>query len=140
MHIRKLAAYRAWAFFVVVPCMFLAGCRDSSSNNIDFAYTEAIEEGRTAAKDILHKTGADSMIVGFCTDDRIVWTGEFGYADMEKKTVPNSDTLYGIGSVSKMFVTVAAMVLVDQGRIHLDEPVTTYVPDFFMLSPEYKGS
>jgi CubicO group peptidase (beta-lactamase class C family) len=135
---RVLIIYRAWALFVVVPCMFLAACSDGSSDNIDFVYTAAVEEGRTAAKEILDKTGADSMIVGFCTGDRIVWTEGFGYADMETETVPNVDTtLYGIGSVSKMFVTVAAMLLVDEGRIHLDEPVTTYIPDFFMLSSEY---
>lgn len=54
-----------------------------------------------------------------------------------RKKIPNTRTMYGIGSVSKMFATVAAMQLVDQGLLDLDEPVTTYLPDFTMLSPEY---
>ncbi|MFO8089896.1 MAG: hypothetical protein R6U13_08680 [Desulfatiglandaceae bacterium] len=64
--------------------MFLAGCGGRSSNHIEPNYTATIEEGRTAAKEILDKTGANSMIVGFCADGRIVWTEGFGYAEREK--------------------------------------------------------
>jgi CubicO group peptidase (beta-lactamase class C family) len=36
-----------------------------------------------------------------------------------------------------MFATIATMILVDQGKIDLDEPLTTYLPGFTMISPEY---
>jgi len=45
------------------------------------------------------------------------------------KAYETHDTLGGIGSVSKMFVTAAAMQLADQGKIDLDAPVTDYLPE-----------
>lgn len=48
------------------------------------------------------------------------------------------ETLYGIGSVSKMYVTTAIMQLVDEGKIELDNPVTDYLPEFQMEDERYK--
>lgn len=45
--------------------------------------------------------------------------------------------LYGIGSVSKIYVTAAVMKLVEAGKIRLDAPVTTYLKDFKMADPRY---
>lgn len=46
-------------------------------------------------------------------------------------------TLYGIGSVSKMYTTAAVMKLSESGKINLDSPVTTYLKDFKMADPRY---
>ena len=48
------------------------------------------------------------------------------------------DSLYGIGSVSKMFTTVAVMQLVENGKIDLDVPITTYLPEFRMADERYQ--
>jgi len=48
------------------------------------------------------------------------------------------DTMYGIGSVSKMFTTAAVMKLAEQGKVDLDSPVTKYLPDFKMADGRYK--
>lgn len=48
------------------------------------------------------------------------------------------ETLYGIGSVSKMYVTTAIMQLVEEGMIKLDNPVTEYLPEFQMEDERYK--
>lgn len=45
---------------------------------------------------------------------------------------------YGVGSVSKTFVSVAVMQLVDQGKVSLDEPVVTYIPEFKMADERYQ--
>ncbi len=48
------------------------------------------------------------------------------------------DVVCNIGSVSKTFVTVAALQLADAGKIDLDEPVITYIPEFTMDDERYK--
>lgn len=48
-----------------------------------------------------------------------------------------ADTMYGIGSVSKVYTAAAVMQLVDQGLIDLDEPLTTYIPEFVMADARY---
>ena len=47
------------------------------------------------------------------------------------------ERIYGVASVSKVYVTAAVMQLVDRGLVELDEPVTTYIPDFTMADGRY---
>jgi CubicO group peptidase (beta-lactamase class C family) len=104
----------------------------------DLRYTATIAEGRTAIKEIMERTGASSVSVAFTDGDRLVWTETFGHADRASGTPPARETMYCIGSTSKMFATVAVMKLVDRGLISLDEPVVKYLESFRMLSPEYR--
>lgn len=50
----------------------------------------------------------------------------------------NRDTIYGVGSVSKVYTVAAAMQLVEKGKLSLDQPITTYLPEFEMADPRYK--
>ncbi len=48
------------------------------------------------------------------------------------------DTMYGIGSISKVFTAAAVMKLVDEGKLSLDTPVVSYMPEFTMNDTRYK--
>ncbi|WP_252232665.1 serine hydrolase domain-containing protein [Clostridium sp. ZBS15] len=50
----------------------------------------------------------------------------------------SKNTMYGIGSISKMFVTASVMKLVDENKIDLDKPVVNYILDFKMQDERYK--
>lgn len=65
-------------------------------------------------------------------DEKIIWTLSLGYADLENKKPVTSDTLFRIGSISKLFTATAIMQLVEQGKIDLDKPLQTYIPEFSM--------
>src|SRR5258705_9324069 len=54
----------------------------------------------------------------------------FGKRDVEKATPMTADTIFPIHSVTKTITSVAAMMLVDQGKIALDDPVSKYIPSF----------
>ena len=49
----------------------------------------------------------------------------------------NSGGLYGIGSVSKVFTAAAVMKLADDGKLDIDEPLVTYIPEFVMADERY---
>lgn len=53
------------------------------------------------------------------------------------QTKATSETRFNIGSVSKLFAALAAMILVDRGLITLDTPIIDHLPTFKMQSPEY---
>ncbi|MCP4218885.1 MAG: serine hydrolase, partial [bacterium] len=55
----------------------------------------------------------------------------YGYAD-GVKTEPTADTLFQLGPCSQPFTALAALQLEKEGRIRLDEPVSTYLPGFKM--------
>jgi CubicO group peptidase (beta-lactamase class C family) len=54
----------------------------------------------------------------------------FGKRDVEKGTPMTADAIFPIHSVSKTITSVAAMMLVDRGKIALDDPVSKYIPSF----------
>lgn len=128
--------------FMEVCCMLFAvmlsaGCGGSSPSVNPYAAT--IAEGRAAVKEIMAETGASAISVALVDGNRVVWSEAFGDADREAGRKATTNTLFGICSVSKMFATVATMILVDQGLVSLDEPVTTYIKDFSMpLDPRYR--
>ena len=71
----------------------------------------------------------------------IMVDGELWCADTlgtsEGKPATNDHT-FNVGSISKVLCTVAVMQQVEQGRMDLDEPICTYLPDFWMPDPRHK--
>lgn len=66
--------------------------------------------------------------VGLLADGEIEAAG-FGVTSVENPLDVTPDTLFQIGSISKTFTGTVAMQLVDEGRLDLDVPVRTYLPD-----------
>src|SRR6185312_2671876 len=51
-----------------------------------------------------------------------------GYADVEAKKPISEDNVFWVASMSKMFVGTSIMMLVDEGKVSLDDPVTKFIP------------
>ena len=96
------------------------------------------ESAALAAQYAAQYGGAVSVQYAVWQDGEITISGHAGvYSKSENRALLDTD-LYGIGSVSKIYVTAAVMQLVDQGKIDLDAPVTKYLPDFKMADERYK--
>jgi CubicO group peptidase (beta-lactamase class C family)/D-alanyl-D-alanine dipeptidase len=63
-------------------------------------------------------------------DQETVWAAGFGWARTRDSIPATAETVYRVGSVSKLFTALAVMRLVEAGRLDLDAPVTTYLPEF----------
>ena len=125
--------------FLLLPAFLLAGCAGSTfSPSTQHTYVATIAEGRAAIHKALEETGAASMSVALVDGEQVVWSEAFGIAEKSSGTAPTTETLYCIGSVSKMLATISVMKLVEQGKVKLDDPLVKYLPDFSMLSPEYR--
>jgi CubicO group peptidase (beta-lactamase class C family) len=59
----------------------------------------------------------------------------FGVTSLENPLPVTPDTLFQVGSISKTFTATALMMLMEAGKVELDNPVRTYLPDF-QLSDE----
>jgi CubicO group peptidase (beta-lactamase class C family)/D-alanyl-D-alanine dipeptidase len=73
--------------------------------------------------------------IALVDDQKVIWAQGFGYADPDKKTVATAETVYRIGSVSKLFTDIGVMQLVERGQLDLDVPVQKYLPDFHPHNP-----
>jgi CubicO group peptidase (beta-lactamase class C family) len=62
--------------------------------------------------------------------DKTLDLGAVGYADLAAKKEMQKDDLFWIASMSKPITASAFMMLVDEGKIRLDDPVTKYLPEF----------
>ena len=76
-----------------------------------------------------------ALSIALVDDQQIVWAKGFGFADPKRKMPATAETIYRVGSVSKLFTDIAVMQLVEQGKLDLDAPVTRYLPDFRPRNP-----
>jgi len=76
----------------------------------------------------MSKTHLPSLGATIVKDEEIVYSRGFGLRDLEHGLKVTPDTLYGIGSVTKSFTALSIMQLVEEGKLSLDDPVSTYVP------------
>jgi CubicO group peptidase (beta-lactamase class C family) len=61
---------------------------------------------------------------------KLVYFEAFGQQDRESRTPMRTDSIFRIASQSKAVVTAAAMMLVEQGKLGLTDPVSKYIPEF----------
>jgi CubicO group peptidase (beta-lactamase class C family)/D-alanyl-D-alanine dipeptidase len=76
-----------------------------------------------------------ALSIALVDDRQTVWAKGFGFADPKDKTPATADTVYRVGSVSKLFTDIAIMQLVEQGKLDLDAPVSRYLPEFSPRNP-----
>jgi CubicO group peptidase (beta-lactamase class C family) len=69
----------------------------------------------------------------------IVHHSVHGFADVERKAPVKSDTIFRIYSMTKPITSVAFMMLVEEGRVALDEPVHKYIPEWSQLGVYQAG-
>ena len=81
--------------------------------------------------------GAVSIQYALWEDGEITMTGRSGTFSKSENRLLTDQDLYGIGSVSKMYTTAAVLQLVEKGKVDLDEPVKTYLPEFTMADERY---
>jgi CubicO group peptidase (beta-lactamase class C family)/D-alanyl-D-alanine dipeptidase len=83
----------------------------------------------------MREKGLPALSLALVDDQEIVWARGFGLADPDRQRPATAETVYRVGSVSKLFTDLGVMRLVEQGRLDLDAPVTRYLPDFRPANP-----
>lgn len=85
-------------------------------------------------EEVIHRTLAEKRIVGSVV--QIAWKGEVvytsadGLADREQNRRMQENALFRYASVTKPIVSTAAMVLISEGKLKLDDPVMKWLPEF----------
>lgn len=97
----------------------------SLANNVDAAIDAALAEKRLVG-----------AVVLIAQDGEFAYRRAAGLADRENNVAMREDAIFRLASVTKPVVAVAAMRLVEQGRIGLDDPITKWLPDFRPRLPD----
>ncbi|HKC63517.1 MAG TPA: serine hydrolase domain-containing protein, partial [Pyrinomonadaceae bacterium] len=93
----------------------------------------AIEKAIEAKRQEYHIPGASLVIV---KDDKVIYMKGLGLKDVERKLPVTPDTLFAIGSSTKAFTAMAAVMSVDDGKISLDDSPKKFLPYFKMRDAE----
>jgi D-alanyl-D-alanine carboxypeptidase len=77
----------------------------------------------------LRSTGVPSASIAIVQNAKIAFTHAYGDARLEPRTPARPEMRYSIGSVSKQFTATAMLLLAEQGKLSLDDPVSRFIPD-----------
>jgi len=78
-------------------------------------------------------TSTPGCSVGAAVKGHVVVNKAFGMADLEHDVANTADTIFEAGSVSKQFTAAGVLMLVEEGKLKLDDPVRKYIPEL----PDY---
>ena len=96
-----------------------------------FAHAQAPEAGFDEyVEKAMKEWEVPGLAIAVVKDDRIVFAKGYGVRELGGTTAVNERTLFAIGSSSKAFTAATVAMLVDEGKLKWDEPVTKYLPAF----------
>jgi D-alanyl-D-alanine carboxypeptidase len=80
------------------------------------------------AREVLASTGVPSASLAIVKDGRIAYVEAYGDARLEPRLPASPGMRYSIGSISKQFTTAAILMLAEEGKVSLDDPVSRFAP------------
>jgi CubicO group peptidase (beta-lactamase class C family) len=93
-------------------------------------WASAAERGRHLVRAALTAQNLPGLSVAVGLDGDIVWVEGFGWADLERRVPVAPGTRFRIGTASKALTSAAVGLLLEDGRLKLDDDIRTYVPEF----------
>ncbi|WP_406695519.1 serine hydrolase [Singulisphaera sp. Ch08] len=93
-------------------------------------YAEAAKKLESWITSEIDQKEIPGLSIALVDGQQIVWARGFGFADSRRRLPASAETVYRVGSVSKLFTDIAVMQLVEQGMLNLDTPVQEYLPEF----------
>tara|TARA_Y100000034_G_scaffold264_1_gene371 strand:- start:2164 stop:3918 length:1755 start_codon:yes stop_codon:yes gene_type:complete len=117
--------------------LFLFGCATIPSQPAVLPqenYGTVIQETSEQIRKLMRKNDVVGLSIALVDDQRIVWAEGFGYADKGKKIPATAETVYRVGSISKLFTSTAVMQLEEKGKLNIDSAFVRYVPEFSIRS------
>lgn len=102
----------------------LSGCASQPNASSEAAAIEALlTEVQTNAPYV-------GLAVSVRRGDEVIYEGGLGLADLENQVAANPQTVFQIGSITKSFTSILIAQLAVEGRVDLDAPVSTYLPEY----------
>jgi CubicO group peptidase (beta-lactamase class C family) len=111
-----------WAVALVALAPCLTGTAPARAD-------EAAERVGRVVREQMAKSHTPGVSVAVIRNGQLALAQGYGLASVELSVPATADTVYEVLSVAKQFTAAAVMLLVEEGRVGLDEPVAKYLPD-----------
>jgi len=120
---------RIFSVLLVVFLLVIYVLPMSATVATPFDASVAMAQAATAAAVGVDTPGAAVVLV---RNGAVLMADGFGYADLSSRVLVTADTVFEIGELSGLLAAVAALTLVDSGKLSLDADIATYLPAEFM--------
>ncbi|NOT74459.1 MAG: beta-lactamase family protein [Cyclobacteriaceae bacterium] len=80
--------------------------------------------------ELVAKKQIPGAVVLILRNGKVILYKAYGYSDVEKQTLMKKDDIFRMASQSKAITSLAVMMLYEEGKFMLDEPVSRYIPEF----------
>ena len=92
---------------------------------------EKIEKFEKFINEIMEEYKARGIAIkAFYKNGKIIYKNYFGYKNEEKKLQIDENIIFGIASITKSFVALSILQLVEEGKISLEDPISKYIKYF----------
>lgn len=109
----------AIALAIIFPPLSAAALPEGAIAAIDRIASEEIDQHKVA-----------SHAVAVVKDGQIVVARGYGFANLENQVPATAETVYRLGSITKQFTAMAIMLLVEDGKLSVDDELTKFLPDY----------
>ncbi len=89
---------------------------------------------------LMDRLDLPGMAVAVARDGRLLHASGYGLRDRQQGLPVDTDTVFGIASVTKSFAAAVIMQLVDEGRLAVTDPVKRYLPEFRVGDPDFSDA
>jgi len=117
---------RRFVSIAVTAFVALAGSVNAQSVTLSDAALAARVD--SIATQVLQATGVPSASVAVVTHGRVAYANAFGASKLDPRVSATPDLRYAIGSISKQFTAAAILLLQQDGKLSIDDPVSKFIP------------
>ena len=121
-----------WSLLALVLC----GCGSPTRDSHD----EAVASPRAVLEEAVREGLIPGAVGLIAVDGEVVFREAFGWKDIEAQDPMTEDTIFRIASMTKPVTSTAVMMLVEEGRLALDDPVSRFIPEFAHPNVVVNGS
>jgi len=122
-----------FSVFVVSLAMALAlvGCGGSSAPSPPGQQPGSLAAAVDAvAQAAMQQQGMPGMTVALAKKGSMLYVQGYGVSDLSSRQATQPSVLFEIGSITKQFTAALIMKLQEQGQLHVDDSITTYLPEY----------
>jgi CubicO group peptidase (beta-lactamase class C family) len=134
-HVNCRLLIRGWLCALVI--VRVAGATvGASSGSFAGEFGRSVPTVRAFIEKQRQQSKIPGIAIAIVSGDEIVLLDGFGLRDIEKKLPVTADTIFGIGSCTKAFTGMAAVMSVDDGKLLLEDSPKKYLPWFELKDPK----
>lgn len=123
---------RSWTVFLLLAVAMPVLAEDTARK------VPVIEQVDQAVAKLVDKNVVAGAVTLVSEDGKVVHLSAVGKADLDSNKPMTRNTMFAIASMTKPITATALMILVEEGKVNLDDPVSMYIPEFADVKLEGK--